>query len=98
MSRMARAEKASGFMRALATASEYAKMTGDVTPLDFFNFDVATPEILDIQGAPVAWTRSLEEVEQRRGERSKAQQSQQLVDAAPALASVAKVAAPAPKG
>ncbi len=98
MSRMARSEKASGFMRALGTASEYAKMTGDMEPLDHFNFDTALPEILDIHGAPVAWTRSIEEIEQRRAERQKAQQSQQLVDAAPSIASVAKIAAPAPKG
>ena len=98
MSRMARAEKAAGFMRALGVASEYSKMTGDQSPLDHFDFDAAIPEILDIQGAPVSWTRSIEAVEQRRAERSQAQQSQQLVDAAPALASVAKVAAPAPKG
>ena len=94
MSRMARAEKASGFMRALGVASEYSKMTGDMEPLDHFNFDQAIPEILDIHGAPVAWTRSLEDIESRRQGRSQAQQSQQLVEAAPALASVAAKAAP----
>ncbi len=98
MSRMAKAEKAAGFMRALGMASEYAKATGDPAPLDYFNFDVAIPAILDIQGAPVAWTRDQAAVETRRAERSQAQQSQQLVDAAPALASVAKVATTAPKG
>jgi len=98
MSRMARSEKASGFMRALGTASEYAKMTGDMEPLDHFNFDVALPEILDIHGAPVAWTRSIEDIEKRREDRAKQQQSQQLVEAAPSIASVAKIAAPAPKG
>jgi hypothetical protein len=90
MSRMQRAEKAAGFMRALDSAANYAKMTGDVTPLDYFNFDVATPEILDIQGAPVAWTRSQDEVDAKRAERAEQQQAQQLIEAAPALASVAK--------
>lgn len=94
MSRMARAEKASGFMRALDVAANYAKMTGDLEPLDHFNMDVATPEILDIHGAPTRWTRSTEEIEARRESRSKQAQQQQLTDAAPALASVAKVAAP----
>lgn len=96
MSRMQRSEKAAGFMRALADASEYAKMTGDVEPLDHFNFDVATPEILDIRGAPVAWTRSLDEVQARREARQQAQQQQQLLEAAPALASVASTAAKTP--
>lgn len=92
MSRMQRAEKAAGFMRALGSASEYAKMTGDVEPLDFFNFDVAMPAILDINGAPTAWTRSEEEVAARREGRAQAQQQQQTIDAAPAMASVAKTA------
>lgn len=90
MSRMARAERASGFMRALSSAAEYAKMTGDIEPLDFFNFDNAMPQILDIHGAPIAWTRSLEEVMARRQGRAEAQQTQQMIDAAPAVASVMK--------
>jgi hypothetical protein len=94
MSRMQRAEKASGFMRALSTAAEYAKMTNDLEPLDHFNFDAAMPEILDINGAPVAWTRSLEEVQARRSQRAEAQQTQQMIDAAPAAASVMKSVAP----
>lgn len=98
MSRMARSEKAAGFMRALGVASEYTKMTGDQSPLDHFDFDVAIPEILDIQGAPVTWTRSAEAVAQLRAGRAAQQEQQQLVDAAPALASVAKVATSAPKG
>jgi hypothetical protein len=94
MSRMQRAERASGFMRALGQTAEYAKLTGDMDPLDYFNFDVATPEILDIQGSPISWTRSREEVEQRRQARAQAAQQQQMVDAAPALASVGKTLAP----
>jgi hypothetical protein len=92
MSRMQRAEKASGFMRALDSAANYAKMTQDMSPLDFFNFDEAMPEILDIQGAPIKWTRSIEEVMARRADRDKAMQAQQMVEAAPAMASVAKTA------
>lgn len=94
MSRMARAEKAAGFMRALGFVGEYSKATGDLEPLDWFNFDAATPEILDIHGAPFAWVRSFEDVQARRNDRKQVQQTQQLVDAAPALASVAGAAAP----
>lgn len=93
MARMQRAEKAAGFNRALSNASEYAKMTGDMEALDWFNFDTAMPEILDINGAPVAWTRTAEEVAERRASRAEAMQAQQAVDAAPAMASVAKTAA-----
>lgn len=90
LSRMARSEKAAGFMRALGQAAEYAKSTGDPEPLDFFDFDVAMPEILDINGAPTAWTRTIEDVQARRDQRSQAQQTQQMVAAAPAAASVMK--------
>jgi hypothetical protein len=90
MSRMARAERASGFMRALGNAAEYTKLTGDLEPLDHFNFDVAMPAILDIHGTPTAWVRSMEEIQARRDGRAKAAEQQQLVDAAPAIASVMK--------
>jgi hypothetical protein len=100
MSRMARAERAAGFMRALSNAAEYAKMTGDLEPLDWFDFDAATPAIMDIYGSPVAWTRTEEQVAARRQGRSQAQQQQQMVDAAPAIAALAKAAPsqPAPRG
>jgi hypothetical protein len=77
-------------MRALDQAANYAKMTGDVEPLDYFNFDVATPELLDIQGSPVAWTRSPEEVAARREERAQAAQAQEMIQAAPAMAAAMK--------
>ena len=93
MSRMARAEKAGGFMRALSSASEYAKMTGDVEPLDHFDFDTAMPEILDINGAPVAWTRSPDDIAARRANRAKQAQMQTLIEAAPAAAGLAQAAA-----
>lgn len=94
MSRMQRAEKAAGFMRALGVAAEYAKNTGDPSPLDFFNFDTAMPDILDINGAPVAWTNSPEDVQKKRDGRAQQAQTQTMIDAAPAMAAVAKAAPP----
>jgi hypothetical protein len=90
MSRMQRAEKAAGFMRALDVAANYAKNTGDVTPLDWFDFDQAMPDILDIQGAPTAWTRSLENVQAVRAQRAEQAQTQQMIEAAPAVAGLVK--------
>jgi hypothetical protein len=83
-------ERVAGFSRSLSQAAEYTKMTGDPTPLDHFAFDRAMPEVLDISGAPVDWTRTPEEIEALRAGRAQQQQVQQLVDVAPALASVAK--------
>ena len=90
MSRMQRAEKASGFMRALDVAANYAKNTMDPSPLDWFNFDTAMPEILDIHGAPTSWTRSIEEVQQIRDSRAEQAQAQQMIEAAPAVAGMMK--------
>lgn len=90
LSRMARAEKASGFMRALSTASEYAKMTGDMEALDHFDFDAAMPEVLDISGVPVAWTRSADQIAERRAARAQAQQAAQMAELAPAAAGLIK--------
>lgn len=92
MSRMQNAEKAAGFMRALDVAANYAKNTGDPAPLDFFNFDVAMPAILDINGAPTTWTKSLEDVQAARDKRDQQAQAQQMIEAAPAVAAVAKAA------
>jgi hypothetical protein len=46
----------------------------------------------------MAWTRTLEEVAARRDGRAQAAQQQQMVDAAPALAAVAKAAPGLGKG
>jgi hypothetical protein len=83
-------EKAAGFFRSLNQAAEYTKMTGDPKPLDWFAIDRAMPELQDILGAPVSWTSTPDEVEAMRAGRAQQQQVQQLVDVAPALASVAK--------
>ena len=96
MSRMKRVEKVAGFFRVLDVASNYAKNTGDPRPLDWLNFDAALPEIADIEGVPVPWTSTEEEVQAMRDQRAQAQEKQQMIDAAPAMASVMKTV-PAPK-
>lgn len=98
MSRMQRSEKAAGFMRSLDMAADYANRTQDISALDFFNFDVAMPEILDIQGAPTAWTRSADQVAEVREARAKAQQEQQALDALPGISGMMKSAPPATGG
>ena len=90
LSRMVRAENAAGFMRSLDTALNFVQITQDPSPLDWFNLDEAMPAIQDINGAPVAWTNTLDAVKAKREERAQQQQQQQLLAAAPALASVAK--------
>lgn len=92
MSRMMRAEKAAGYLRSRGIAVEMAAATGDASILDHFNDDVAMPEIMDIYGSPTRWTRSEEQVAQRRASREEAAADQQMIEAAPSIAAVAKAA------
>jgi hypothetical protein len=92
MSRIARAENAAGFMRSLDTALQLVQATQDPSPLDWFNFDAAMPAIQDINGSPIEWTNTPEQVEALRQARQQQQQQQQLLEQAPALASAAETA------
>jgi len=65
-------------------------VTQDPTPLDNFDFDTALPQIADIAAVPTAWMASAEQVAAKREARAAAMQEKQMVDAAPAMASVAK--------
>jgi hypothetical protein len=98
LSRMQRAERAAGFLRSLSFVMNYVQATGDPSPLDHFDFDAATPEIMDIFGSPSAWVRSPAQVEALRRARAQAVASAQAVAAAPAIASLAKVASQASRG
>lgn len=90
ISRMARAENAAGFMRSLQTAVDFFTATQDPAPLDWFDFDQAMPAIQDINGSPVAWTRTKDAVLEIRKQRAQQAQQRQLLEAAPALAGAAK--------
>lgn len=89
MSRMQRSENASGFLRALQTAQEYAQATMDPSPLDWFNFDVAMPAIMDINGAPITWTNTAEQVAAKRKDRAQQQQQDAMLKNAAGLGSAA---------
>lgn len=90
MARMVRAEDASGFMRSLQFALDVFNATGNPEPLDWFDFDTAVPAIQEIHGAPTEWTTTMEQVQQVRAQRAQEAQEQKAIDAAPAVASLAK--------
>lgn len=92
MSRMREAEQAAGFFRALQQALEVVNVTQDPSILDHFDFEAAMPAIQRIQGAPVEWTRAMDQIEEIRAQRQQAQQQQQMVEAMPAMTGLAKVA------
>jgi len=98
LSRMARAEEAAGFMRSLETALRFVEVTQDPAPLDHFNMDEIMPDIMDIHAMPVRWRNSLQAIQQRREGRAQQAQTQQMVEAAPAAASVMKSVMPTQAG
>ncbi len=98
LSRMAKAEEAAGLFRTVDWVREYVAVTGDPTPLDWIDWDTALPEIMDIQAVPHRWRKSAESVQQLRQGRKQVQQTQQIIDAAPAAASVMKSGMDAARG
>jgi len=85
-------EDVAGFMRWLEMALKYAEVTQDPSALDWINFDVASPDIADILSVRTAWVRDMESVAAMRDDRQKKAAAQQVMDQAPAIASVANQA------
>jgi hypothetical protein len=90
LARAARAQEASGFMRTVEAATTVANVTGDPAILDTFEFDVAIPEIADIQSVPERWMASPESVANKRDQRAKAQAAMAQTQAMPAEAAMMK--------
>ena len=90
LSRSQRAEEASGWLRTLEAAIAYANTTQDLSVLDQFNSDEIYKQLAQINAVPPSWMRGAEEVAQIRENRMQSQQTQQLLEAAPAAAGVMK--------
>lgn len=86
------AEEVAGFTRLLQSAMEYAAATGDKRPLRRLNFDRALPEIADKTNVKPDWLNSDEEVKALEAADAQQAQQDQLIKAAPALASVTTAA------
>lgn len=97
LSRAMRAQEASGFMRSVEFALNVANATQDPSPLDNFNMDVAVPEVADINGTPVSWMASPDQIAAKRQQRQEFMQQQQEIQAAPAAAAMMKAKAVAGK-
>lgn len=90
-----RAGEAAGFFRTLEGVKEIVAITGDLAPLDNFNFDVAIPDIADIQSVPTSWMSSPQEIEGKRRNRAEGAARQEQIQAAPAAAAMMKAEAAA---
>ena len=85
LSRAQKAEGNAGTMRTIGWASEIANATGDMSPLDNFNFDVIIPELGESQAMPVRFMSTPEEVAAKRQARAQQQEAQMMAQSAPAI-------------
>lgn len=90
LSRMQKAESASGGLRMFQYASEIAAQTQDPSSLDWFNVDAMIPDLADAQAMPASWMNSQEAVDAKREGRQQQAAQQQMIEAAPAMASMMK--------
>ena len=90
LSRSQRAEEAAGYLRTFETAIAHVNTTQDPSAMDYFNNDVIYPALAEINAMPESWMNSAEQVQALREGRAKQQQTQQMIEAAPAAAGVMK--------
>jgi hypothetical protein len=94
LNRQMRSEAASGIMRSVQYSAEIASQTQDPSVMDWYDFDVITPEVADINGAPSRFIRSADAVAQLRQGRQQDKQAAQITQALPGMAAMAKAVAP----
>lgn len=88
LSRLSKAESVAGLFRVVDYLREFVAVTGDPTPLDWINWDTAMPDVMESQAVKMSWRKSPEEVAALRQGRQEQADIKQMVDAAPAAASV----------
>jgi hypothetical protein len=98
MSRVARMEENSGFLRSVETALNIANTTGDQSVMDIFDLDTAIPEMADNNGSPERWMSSPQQIAEKRAAREAQMQQQAEIAAAPGAAAMMKARALASQG
>lgn len=86
LARLGKAEEAAGFDRWTEQAIKISQITQDPGPLDYINFDVAMPELADINAVPARWVATPDEVTAKRDQREQQASVQTAIDAAPGVA------------
>lgn len=93
LSKAMRAGDAVGFQRYLQTAIQISQATGDPSPFDELDLNVALPDVADIYGMPERYRNSPEAKAAIRKARQDKEQRQEQVQAAPAAAALQKAEA-----
>jgi hypothetical protein len=90
LSRAQRAEEGAGTMRMIQWSAEIAAQTQDPSVFDHFNFDAIIPELGTMNAVPARFMADPSMIESKRKGRNEQAQTQQLLDAAPSIASMVK--------
>lgn len=97
LAKAARMNEAAGLFRYIDSVREYISITGDPAPVDRVNWDVAGPEILNINGVPERFLLDDDAVAQKQKARSQAAQQKQQIDSLPGQAAMINAKAKAAK-
>lgn len=90
LSRAQRAEEASGFLRMIELSLKVAVEAQRPDALDWADFDSAMPDLADIHAVPVRWRNTAEKITRIRDGRAAAQETQDQINAAPAVSALLK--------
>lgn len=93
LSQAASAGRAAGFLRTVEQVRELVNITQDMSLLDPFDFDAATPEIAQINNVPERWMADPQKVAAKRDARAQQQAKAAAVQEAPAQAALMSAAA-----
>jgi hypothetical protein len=93
LARSQRAEEVGSFMRLSEFTAMVAQQTGEPRVMRRLNYDAAIPEIAEATAVPARWITSDEEMEAFKEQDTQQAQVDQMVQAAPAIAGVAKASA-----
>jgi hypothetical protein len=93
LSLAASAGEVAGFMRSVEQTRELVNITQDMSLLDPYDFDTATPEMARINRVKESWMSSPEQMAAKRKARAQKQATEQAIQAAPAQAALQSSAA-----
>lgn len=93
MAKAMAAEDVSGFMRWVEFNLKYAAEAQDPSVLDRIDMDTANPEVAEYMNVQTRWVADDTKVEAKRAAREKRTRQQQVIEQAPAIASVVNTAA-----
>jgi len=94
LNRAMRSDTAAGAMRTFQWAAEIAAQTQDPSVLDWFDVDTIIPDLADINNMPYRYIKDPAAVAAIRQQRQQDKQAQQISDALPGMAQMAKAVAP----